>query len=362
MKPFSPLYFIRENRQKSVLLIFMIMLGYVIYLGGLYVTNPYDNWRVPVAYYDRVTKVNPASDDGDLSQFKAFREEIEADGRVLVLEMGSDNGFNWKTVMGFETGRYSATFRSVEDFRLFCEYMGIECDFDNLKDGSLVMSEMFAQNRGLGLGDIVDSDFDASVHAPYTLDAVTDEEGYILHFISEEPPDVPELMLLGNGIDGEELYDIVYEIQKRHKVSVYDVLKHRLDSQFRTFDMIYLFIVLLLSVILAVTINAVFVGIYQRRNFEIAIYRAIGISKYRIVGKLAGELLWMDVIALGAGGVLFFPGLYLANNCLLYPSGLYLRYFHPMALCGLAVCNILVFIPLVLGRCRQMWKADICEY
>ena len=41
MKPFSAMYFVRENRTRCFLLIFMLFLGYVAYLGGLYVTTDF---------------------------------------------------------------------------------------------------------------------------------------------------------------------------------------------------------------------------------------------------------------------------------------------------------------------------------
>ena len=70
MKPFSAMYFVRENRTRCFLLIFMLFLGYVAYLGGLYVTNPRDNWELPVAYYRRMVRVNDTA--GDKENFSHF--------------------------------------------------------------------------------------------------------------------------------------------------------------------------------------------------------------------------------------------------------------------------------------------------
>lgn len=43
MNPFSPLYFIKENKARCLLLMFMIFLSWGVYLGGLYATNPRHN-------------------------------------------------------------------------------------------------------------------------------------------------------------------------------------------------------------------------------------------------------------------------------------------------------------------------------
>ena len=60
MKPFSPLYFIKENKSRCILLMFMIFLGWGVYLGGLYASNPYDNWKLPIAMYDEMALISPS--------------------------------------------------------------------------------------------------------------------------------------------------------------------------------------------------------------------------------------------------------------------------------------------------------------
>ncbi|MCH5339085.1 MAG: ABC transporter permease [Acetatifactor sp.] len=361
LKPFSSLYFIRENKARCILLMFMIFLGFGDYLGGLYVTNPLDNWECYLQYFDEVVSVNPAMTHEDLSDFVAFTEELEENDQVTVLRLGETEGFQWFTIMGFESGFASLTFCSVEDFHTYCEYFGIQCDFESLGNGSLILSEKLARNRGLEIGDKVNRDTNEAVYGDYTVTAFTQEDGYLQYYINEEAADKSHLLILGKGISGKELYDLVYELRDRHPVSIYEI-REQITGQLETFDKIYLFVILLLSVILAVTINAAFIGMYQRRNFEFAVYRAIGMGKGAIVRKLLGEFLWMDILALVLGGGVVFMGLYLFNNLVLYPDGKYLRYFHPTALTGLVVCNVMVILPLIVTRCRQLLRADICEY
>lgn len=362
MRPFSPLYYIKENKMRCFLLMFMIFLGFGVYLGGLYVSNPLDNWQLAFAYYDEMTTVTPDSGDKEYTEFQAFAKELEETGKVEILELGDYSGLRWESIMGFESGTWTYTFRTVEDFRIYCECMGIACDFTKLKDGSLIMSEQFAKNKGLEIGDTIDKEYESEIYDTYTLDAVTTEKGYTQYYIKEEAESDNWLMLLPKGISGREMYQLIDETCDRHPVSVYDTLREDIKKQMEAFNMIYMFVVALLSIILAVTINAAFVGMYQRRNLEFAVYRAIGIRKRRLFGKLAGELLWMDVITLAAGGAVFFLGLYLLNQLVLYPAGKYLRYFEPLALFGILLCNAVVLVPLLITRSRQLMKADICEY
>lgn len=344
------------------MLMFMLFLSYAAYLGGIYVTNPYDNWQLVVDYYENFAEVYQSADDEDGTNFLVFCEALENDSRVDVVQLGINNSFNWYSIMGFQSGGYSFTFRSVDDFKTYCAEMNIECNFDNLKSGSLIMSERFAKNRELKLGDVIDKDYSYSMYGSFTLDALTDEDGYTLYFIDEDTGSTNHIMVLGDGIDGSAVYEIVYDLQKKHDVIINDFLNSTLKYQFRSFNIIYMFVLLLTSLILAVTINAIFVGMYQQRNFEFAVYRVIGVSRRRIIGKIVGELLCMDAIALTIGGCVFFLGLYLFNNLVLYPVGKYLRYFHPVALFGILLCNLAVIIPLIVTRSRQMLKADICEY
>lgn len=362
MKPFSALYFVRENKTRCIVLMFMLFLSYAAYLGGIYVTNPFDNWQLVVDYYENFAEVYQSADDEDGTDFLVFCEALENDSRVDVVQLGINNSFNWYSIMGFQSGEYSFTFRSVDDFKTYCAEMNIECNFDNLKSGSLIMSERFAKNRELKLGDVIDKDYSYSMYGSFTLDALTDEDGYTLYFIDEDTGSTNHIMVFGDGIDGSAVYEIVYDLQKKHDVIINDFLNSTLKYQFRSFNIIYMFVLLLTSLILAVTINAIFVGMYQQRNFEFAVYRVIGVSRRRIIGKIVGELLCMDAIALTIGGCVFFLGLYLFNNLVLYPVGKYLRYFHPVALFGILLCNLAVIIPLIVTRSRQMLKADICEY
>lgn len=364
MKPFSAVYYIKENKKRSMLLMLMIILSFAVYVGGLYISNPYDNWELVIDYYDKIVSMGPNTSDYEAYQW--YVDKARESGKVTVIEMGQSNGMDWETVMGFETGRCSFTFRSVDDFKTFCRLMDIECDFSSLKSGSMIMSEKFAKNKGLSLGDKVSKNTDYNIFSEFTLDAVTKEDGYIMYFITDEADTVTGATLIGNGIEGKELYDFANGLQKQLEnekdIYVYQGAEKNLESQFEAFELVYMLVVILVSVILAITINAAFIGMYQRREFEFSVYRAIGISKKRIVGKIAGELILIDLIAIVIGTAVTMLGLYLLNNLVLYPKGQYLRYFNGTALSYMLLCNVIIIVPLIMTRCRQMLKADICEY
>lgn len=363
MKPFSPLYFIKENASRCIALMLMIFLSFGCYLGGLYVTNPFDNWKVPFSYYAVMKTPGPSALDADYSQYEAFRQEMEANPNILVLEQGQSNYIPRTTIMGFEISGFSLTFRSVEEFKIYCDYFDIACDFSNLSSSSLILSERLAKNKALELKDVVDRNYHQQIYDTFTVDALTTEEGYCQYYIDDTPIEYPVLLLLPVDISTEEFLEIFNEARERNSVAIYNgLLQENVEREYESFNLIYTFIVILLAIILAVTINAAFVGMYQRRTFEFAVYRAIGISKKRIISKITGELVCLDFITLLLGGAIFFLALYLLNNLVLYPAGKYLNYFHPLALTGLLLCNVTILVPLIITRCRQLLRADISEY
>ena len=359
MKPFLALYFIRENKIRCILLMFMIFLGYAAYLGGLYVSNISDNWNLVFEYDKKTLLVYSGETEEERQEFEVFKERVQQENRVRIIPVSESNRFMWESIMGFEEGSFAYTFCTVEDFELYCRYMGIDCDFRGIKEGSMIMSSRFAKNKGMKMGDSVDRSYAQNIYGDYTLDAVTSEEGYTLYFIDKELAESEGVLLFEDGFYKEELMNYIQSFYRHYKETK---LEESITGQLQIFNFIYLFILVLMAVILAVTIQAAFVGMYQGRVFEFAVYKAIGISKFRVIKKIVGELLWMDLIALTAGGVLFFSILYLFNHMLLYPKGLYIRYYHPIALFGLVLCNIIVMVPLMLTRCQRMLKADICEY
>ncbi len=368
MRPFSPLYYIKQNKPRCILLMVMLMLSAVIYVGGLYVTSPVATFDLAKESNEKVVRLYDYSVvDYSESDFDKVIAEIEKDESLdYVYASASGADLQWDTVMEFSCGSNQKTFGSVEDFKKHCELTGLEMDFSNLKKGSLILTQMLADNLGLSLGDkITESDNNELIEVYYedglTVDYIIDRQGYEAYMIGDESSEF-SLYLYGINISGAELKSKAMAFEENYNVLMGYLSTEEIDAQFESFYFIYSFIVILVSVIIAITINTAFAGMYQKRNFELAVYRAIGISKAKILRKLVCELLLIDGIALVAGAVITSLFLYLFNNMVLYPDGLFLEYFHPLALAGVIICNLLSLLPLILFRIGQIKKADICEY
>lgn len=368
MSPFSPLYYIKQNKVRCILLMIMLMLSAVIYVGGLYVTAPVATFDLAKESNEKVVRLYDYSVvDYSESDFDKVIAEIEKDESLdYIYASTSEADFQWDTIMEFSCGSNQKTFGSVEDFKKHCELTGIEMDFSNLKRGSLVLTQMLADNLGLSIGDKIDENYknelvEVNFEGGLTVDLIIDQKGYGAYIIGEESPKL-SLYLYGINISGYELKSKAMALEEKYNVIMGYLSTEEIDAQFESFYFIYSFIVILVSVIIAITINTAFAGMFQKRNFEFAVYRAIGISKAKILIKLVCELLLIDGIALAAGAVITSLFLYLFNNMVLYPDGLFLEYFHPLALAGVIICNLLSLLPLILFRIRQIRRADICEY
>ncbi len=365
MKPFSPLYFIKENKTRCAVLILMIFLSFGVYLAGLYVMNVitgFDDFGEELYDSTALVYVKTRDEEG----FQGYRDAVEAmrqEENVHFVDLGYYNYLNVECIMGFTVGYQSLTFLNKEDFKLFCEMKGITCDVDSLGSRSAVMSERMANSLGLKIGDVLTPKKFNGVSEEFTLEAITNQTTYAYYFLAEgaEPMNA---MILNTGMEKEEFAAYLDLLEQQYPVQMhgYEEDKAETDRTFSFLPKIYIAVLVLIAIIMAVTVNAVFVGVYQSRIFEFAVYRAIGMGKRKITGKIVGELLWMEGIALVGGGVFFFLGLYLFNHLVLYPKGLYLDYFNNVALLGLALCNVIILVPLILTRCRQMHRADICEF
>ena len=362
MNPLSPLYFIKQNKSRCILLMIMIFLSFGAYLGGIYIYTPQENWDYPCTIDEKMVEVYQMSDDENSESYNAFRDEIKKHDDIIVIEKGWYNQIERKTIMGFTDDVLRYTFRNTDDFKTFCEYNDIECDFSKVREKTVILSRLMADYIEVNVGDVIHPSDTNSLNYDFTIAAITDEPSYTQYYIGTEDEKNNNMLLLGNGISKEEILERIHTIAEKYPIQIERPLRDGVSDTYCIFNTIFIIVVIFLALILSVTVNAVFVGMYQRREFEFAVYRAIGISKKQIIKKICGEILCMDAIVLTIGGGIFFLGLYLFNELFLEPRGLYLVYYAPIAVLALVLCNILTVIPLIITRSRTLLKTNVCDY
>ena len=123
----------------------------------------------------------------------------------------------------------------------------------------------------------------------------------------------------------------------------------------------FLIIIEIVAVVFAITLNATFAAMYEKRKYEFSIYKAIGFSKFKLFKKVLSELVVMDGIGLIAGGVLCFVSVQVLNE-LLWSQGM--KFIRPsvLGIVGTLVCNVAIICPVVLNNMRRIKRYDVTQY
>ena len=366
MKPFSAFYYIKQNKLRAGLIIFMYILTVSIYLAGLYISNIEGIFDNSIDKLKNFAILMPrASDEGNV-EFERAVEMLKDNEKVTLLRQGYGNIYT-KSIMGFNIGVMQYCFLSEEDFSVFCEFEGISLTKaegkSNLEDGSVIMSELQANNRGMKLGGqlkIIESD--EALYGDFHLNAITDEEGYCIYYINDMEAD--RYMILSTGMTESEFRKFLTELKSEYHVFVGDREQYKefIMSQIGSFHYIYFMVIVLTAITMAVTVNTAFAGMYQRRQGEFALYKAIGIPRRKIKIKIVSEVVVMDIIGIVIGMSILMLGIWLFNNLYLFEHGYHLFYYNKMALQGIVISNVIVLVPVILLQGRRLMKMDICDY
>lgn len=364
LRPFSALYYIRENRGKAALSIFMMFLATLMFLAGNYIHSELYTFEKEFEYSDKLVVAGLQSTDEEYRDFHAFVRDVEEDnllGHVMVSAYGFPS-LQHGTVLNLDMGGFSYVFNSVADMKKVFNHLGIEGDFSNCGHKSMIISRDFARNRGVELGDRLDRSFDKNLNGEYTLDAIIDDGSFCTFFIYEDDDSLGRLYLYSDVMEGKELYDYVKKLAGDRKVQISEAERDYILPQFQVFYVLFYVIDILIAVVLAVTINAVVTGQYLRRTYEFGVYRAIGRSGREIRAKVAAEMLLMNLIACAAGFLAMLLFTWLVNELVYRPVGLHLLYYSNIGLAGFLICDLLILVPMILSKGRRMGRADITEF
>lgn len=363
-KPFSAFYYMKENRGRTGLCVFMMFMASFMFLAGNYIYSTTNTFEREFEYSDKLVIVSLQSTDEEFKDFADFTKTVEEDDKLKQL-MSSARGFSGLqhgTVLGFEMGGWSYVFNSARDMQEVFEHLGIEGDFFKCKNKSMVVSRDFAKDRGIKLGDKLDHSFDPKLDEEYSVDAIIDDGSFCTFYIYEDNDNLGRSYIYSDTMEGEELYNYVKRLAGDRKVQVAEPERNFILPQLSIFHVLFYAIDILIAIVLAVTINSVVTGQYLKRTYEFGIYRALGRSKGEVKAKVAAEVLLMNFIASVVGFAVIFLFTYLINELVYRQKGLSLLYSSQIGLIGFLICDILIVIPLILSKGSLMSKADVTEF
>ena len=363
MKPYSALYYVKENKGRSLLIAAMFFLTTLLLIGGNFIRSNYYYWEGIIDFTERVVEVEASVNDEEFRDYYATVEKLSNDPDLTVmLHSGyGEPSMDWTCTMGFTMGGYATRFNTAKDMREAFRIVGYHGDFRNLRNGSLVVSKAMANNKGLKIGDIVDED--KGLSGTYTLDALIDEDTYAVFYVEEFPYEkLMRAHVLSETLSYSELMDRVMNACKGTQCKIQKSWRDDINGQFEPINLIFYLALILLSLVLAVSVNSVISGHYNKRMYEFGVYRAIGRTKRDIRRKVAAEIMITDAVSVVVGIGFVELLTFMLNELYYKPGGRYLPYWSEIGVVGLLVSNICVLLPTILLRGRAMCKADVTEF
>ena len=149
-KPFSAFYYMKENRGRTILCIFMMFLATLMFLAGNYVHSELYTFERELEYSDKLVVVSLQSTDEEFKDFADFTKAVEEDDKlesVMSTALGF-SGMQHGSVLNLEMGGWSYVFNSVQDMQKVFDHLGIEGDFSKCKHKSMIISQDFAKDMG----------------------------------------------------------------------------------------------------------------------------------------------------------------------------------------------------------------------
>lgn len=364
IKPFSAFYYMKENKGKAIICMFMMFLATLMFLAGNYIHSVIYPFEKEFQYSEKIVVVSIQSTDEEYKDYMAFKQKVKEDDKLEYVESTAwgFSSMNHSTVLKFEMGGWLYVFNSKDDMEKVFKHLGIEGDFLHCKHKSMIISQDFANNKGIKQGDKIDHSFDSDIDGEYTVDAIIDDGSFCTFYVYEDNDNLGRLYIYSDSMEGEELYNYVISLAGEMNVHISESERSGILPQFYVFYVLFYMVDILIAVVLAVTVNSVVTGQYLKRTFEFGVYRALGRSKKEVRKKVALEIAVMNILACVIGFLLIVIFTYIINELYYREKGLHLLYFSWIGLIGFIICDVLIVMPLILSKGIQMSKADVTEF
>ncbi len=362
MKPFQALYFVRHNLSRVLTVLVMVALTGLLYVGGSYLSNieveflKVQDRHQDFAYVNLVTGIEE-------SVKEEFLKEIEQDETLHLFPVGGNN-FQFPTVLTFTNGDNAFSY-SVEDFLWVNERTGWVEDTNLVKDNTLFVTERSAKYLGLKEGDLFTENREEAAfyygEHPYTVQFMNGDSFGVCLVAEDSAENQFYHLTWSEKGDKESFGKRLAQLQAKYdgvQIQTYEERYERAKEMFAINSIIFLGIIVVVTCVFFITINAVLVGIYDKRKSEFRIYECIGITQKKICWKVMKELVLMSAIGMVLGILVAFLVIALLNIFVYAESGLQLYYYHPWALGSWLICNGMILVPSIFLRLRGIGRGS----
>ncbi len=362
MNPFSTRYFLRQNIKRVVTMIVMISMISLIYVGGLYLTNINEEAIAILKELQDYTIIRSTNNDDDGEQFKKMEQEIPNSDVIDAFRVNA-NYYRYKTMLGFRNGDRAYAF-TKEEFIRFNEKMHLLPSEVEISDNTVLLSEKQASYMKVQEGDFIQAKQTDAIevyYGDYPFQALTyKSNAFNAYFITKDAEQFGYyLVTWRNGSSKEAFDERIEELRTRYdklEFVTYEDGMAELKENFEINNIIYDSIIVIVSIVFAITTNAVFVGLYDKRKQEFALYQGIGIPKKRIYKKVTFEILSINGIGILIGAGISMLVVSLLNEWVYHKDGLSMWYYHPTALMATLCCDLAILLPGIGFRIRRISK------
>ncbi|ABX43980.1 ABC transporter permease [Lachnoclostridium phytofermentans] len=380
MKPFSAIFYLTKNRLRSVSLILMITATTLCYIGGIYVYSMEHHFHREIRPYRDFAMMYQnygcTQNDWDL-----MVDKLQSLPSVTsLMPVNSSPRIRYTNEISFRISQGVIVFTSTKDLTTMNQITQLVKDSNDLpQDGEIILSEGLARNTNIKVGDILTSGgtlfyFDTPLKVKYIYPSL-DYSAYAVDstaiptslFILREGDIVEpsgQEKLSGETASRQRFADDLktLDIPNVMSLTTYENQYADLKNQMPIYYMIFYSVVILISIVLAITINATLIEAYGKRKSEFSIYMAIGIPRSKIVCKILKEITLINLMGLTTGLILIHIILFVLNQLVFYPRGLGLPYFAWCAAIATLLCDFFAIMPSTLLRIRNIKRYDITEY
>lgn len=360
--------------KRSTAIMLVLSLVTVCFLAGMYINSPLYTALIELERPNAYLMVRSKSGNNDLlDKYHEFVDHADdyKNSEIDTIINVYESGFEYTSSMTFNMQSISIFFESNDDLQLYRTRTDAYPEDFELKEGEAVVSEMLAKNWGVKVGDVLDEDFDNLwiSGAPLKIAHISKGEGIFFYAVDPNYSNNSTLMYLrSEGVSDEEASRAINELTSKIRNDHPEVSFIQREEYSREFKdslsfMVFIlyFIVALVSLVIAITINALFAAAYDKRKYEFSVYKALGFSNLKIFGKVAGEVLIINAAALIVGGICCSIALMMLQS-VLEPKGMGFVRFSPEGMLAMIISDLLVVIPVILFNWKRVRKYDVTVF
>lgn len=358
MTALSARCFLKNNKRKVCLLGFLFLLITICYFGEIYIFDSEKDMLNIMEMNEGITLVY-MTDQSSEAEFTTLQKKLEQENKEYI-EVGMDIVYGWETALGFRNSVSTYVFQTVGDLKRYNEVVNIVPNEIKMSRDGIIASELYTKNVGIKKGELLkeDNKYLYFQGKTYQMQETFEKDGYFLYAVDKNCTIEGMLCL---GLSEEEIGQLEQEYPALG-VKTKEEMTENIVSQFKVVNYIYYLVVMMISIVLAITVYASFKGVWDKRRFEFSLYKAIGFSNLQILWKNGKEILSIAFLGSAAGMSIFMLAWYLMNQTVWRDLGLQFCYFSLKGIGIMILCDMLVLLPFFVSQIRTVCKLDITEY